>query len=59
MSIHNFESEYRTAMDDILNDLQTTVLLVTQLQLKISQISTSIQNLSYTVEDFINEQKEL
>ena len=56
MSIHNFESEYRTAMDDILNDLQTTVLLVTQLQLKISQISTSIQNLSYTVEDFINEQ---
>ncbi len=58
MSLQDFESQYHEAMSEILNELQTAVLLLAQLQLKISKIGSSVQNISETVEEFIAETKE-
>ena len=57
MNLQDFESQYRNAMDETLNELQTAMLLVTQAQRKISEIGTNVQNLSQIVEEFIISQK--
>ncbi|MEH1967000.1 hypothetical protein [Nostoc sp.] len=57
MNIQDFEAQYREAMAETLNDLQTAVLLLAQLQQKISKIGSSVQNLSEHVEEFIANQK--
>ncbi|NDJ26113.1 hypothetical protein GS682_31975 [Nostoc sp. B(2019)] len=57
MNLQDFESQYREAMSEMLNELQTTALLLAQLQLKISQIGSSVQNMSETVENFIAEKQ--
>jgi hypothetical protein len=57
MNIEEFESQYRDHMDRTLNELQTAVLLLAQVQNKISEIGNSIQNLSQSVEEFIMHQK--
>ncbi len=55
--MQDFEAQYREAIAETLNDLQTAVLLLTEAQSKISQIGNSVQNLSQRVEEFIAEQK--
>ncbi len=57
MNINEFESQYRAAMDETLNELQTTVLLLVQVQRKISEIGSYVHNLSESVEEFISNQK--
>jgi glycine cleavage system regulatory protein len=57
MNINEFESQYRAAMDETLNELQTAVLLLVQVQRQISQIGNHVHHLSEQVEDFINAQK--
>jgi uncharacterized protein YoxC len=57
MSLQEFESQYRDAMTETLNELQTAVLLLAQVQRKISEIGSSVQNLSQSVEEFIDNQK--
>ncbi len=57
MNIQDFETQYRNNMTETLNELQTAVLLLAQVQLKISQIGSSVQSLSQGVEDFITKQK--
>ncbi len=57
MDLQQFESQYRDAMAETLNELQTTVLLLAQLQRKIDQIGNSLQGLSQSVEDYISRQK--
>ncbi|MFH7030548.1 MAG: hypothetical protein ACHBN1_35625 [Heteroscytonema crispum UTEX LB 1556] len=57
MSLQEFESQYRDAMAETLKELQTTVLLLAQVQRKISEIGSSVQNLSQSVEEFIVNQK--
>lgn len=57
MSLQEFESQYRDAMADTLNELQTAVLLLAQVQCKINQIGSSVQSLSQSVEDYISNQK--
>lgn len=56
MNVQEFESQYRDAMDVTLNELQTAVLLLAQLQRKISQIGNSVQSLSQSVEEYISNQ---
>ncbi len=56
MNVQEFESQYRDAMDETLNELQTAVLLLAQLQRQISQIGNSLQNLSQSVEEYISNQ---
>ena len=57
MNLQEFESTYREAMDEALNELQTAVLLIAQVQQKIYEIGNSIQHLSESVEEFINNEK--
>jgi len=57
MNLQDFESQYRNAMDETLNELQTAMLLLAQAQRKISEIGNNVQNLSQVVEEFIISQK--
>lgn len=57
MKLQDFEAQYREAMAETLNELQTAVLLLAQLQNKISKIGSSIQDISQEVEEFIADQK--
>ncbi|MEH2349356.1 MAG: hypothetical protein V7K55_15470 [Nostoc sp.] len=57
MNLQDFEAQYREAMAETLNELQTAVLLLAQVQNKILTIGTSIQNISERVEEFIEDQK--
>lgn len=57
MNINEFESQYRAAMDETLNELQTAALLLVQIQRKIADIGSYVHNLSENVEEFINNQK--
>ncbi|MBC1281336.1 hypothetical protein GNF10_36815 [Nostoc sp. UCD121] len=57
MNLQDFEAQYREAIAETLNELQTAVLLLAQVQNKILTIGTSVQNISQQVEEFIEEQK--
>lgn len=57
MNIEEFENNYRRTIDESLNELQAVVLLTAHLQNRINSIGQSLQNLSQTVEEFIDEQK--
>jgi phage-related protein len=57
MNIDEFENQYRDAIAETLNELQSAMLMLTQVQLKISQIGSSVQNLSQNFEEFIARQK--
>ncbi len=57
MNLQHFEAEYREAIAETLNELQAAVLLLAEVQNKISKIGNSVQNLSQRVEEFIAEQK--
>jgi uncharacterized protein YoxC len=49
-----FEDQYKNAMSETLEELQTAVLLLAQVQNKIYQIGNSVQNLNQSVEEFIS-----
>ncbi len=57
MNLEEFESKYRDAIDEILNQLQTLALVVARSETKISEIGNSLQKLSLTVEEFIAERR--
>ncbi|PHM05953.1 hypothetical protein [Nostoc sp. 'Peltigera malacea cyanobiont' DB3992] len=57
MNLQDFEIQYREAMAETLNEMQTAVLLLAQVQQKISTIGNSVQSLSECVEEFIADQK--
>ena len=56
MNIQEFEAEYRDALDEASNQLQTVVLLVAQVEVSIASIGQALQNLSQSVEEFVSEQ---
>jgi uncharacterized protein YoxC len=55
-NFQEFEAQYKNAMSETLDELQTAVLLLAQVQNKIYQIGNSVQNLSQSVEEFISNQ---
>ncbi|MBD2252391.1 hypothetical protein [Nostoc parmelioides] len=57
MNVNDFETYYKNAMAEALNELQSAVLLLEQVQRKIYIIGSSVQNLNENMEDFINKQK--
>jgi tRNA1(Val) A37 N6-methylase TrmN6 len=58
MNIEEFELQYRNGIDQTLNQLQTAVLLLAQLEDRITVIGQDLQNLSQTVEEFVIEQRD-
>jgi len=57
MKLEEFEANYRNAMDETLNQLQTVVFLLSRVETQVGEISHSIQTLSKTVEEYINNNK--
>jgi hypothetical protein len=57
MDIQDFESQYHDAMADTLNELQAAMLMLAQVQIKISNIGNTVQNLSQAFEEFMTQQK--
>ena len=58
MSLGEFEKHYRETMSDALNQLQRAMLLSSNLQETLEEISVSLQKLNQTTEDFINDQRQ-
>jgi len=56
MNLQEFETHYRNTIEQSLNQLQTAVLLLSQLEDRITNIGRDLQNLSQVLEDFVNEQ---
>ncbi|BAT51678.1 unknown protein [Nostoc sp. NIES-3756] len=57
MNIKDFETYYRDAMAEALNELQSAVLLLEQVQRKIYIIGNCVQNISENVENVIAQEK--
>lgn len=57
MNLQEFETQYKTTIEQSLNQLQTAVLLLAQLENRITTVGRDLQNLSQALEEFINEQK--
>lgn len=57
MNLEEFETHYRNTIDQSLNQLQTAVLLLAQLEARITNVGLDLQRLSQTLEEFINDQK--
>ncbi len=57
MNLQEFEDQYRDTIAETLNELQAAMLMLAQIQLKISNIGNYVQNMSYKIEEFITEQK--
>lgn len=58
MSVDEFEQYYREAMSNALNQLQRVTLLSSNLQEAVEEMSTSLQQLNRTTEQFINDQRQ-
>lgn len=56
MNLEEFEIQYRDAIDETLNQLQTVVLMLAQLQIRITNVGLNLQDISQTVEAFVTEQ---
>lgn len=57
MNLEEFETRYRNIIDRSLNQLQTTVLLLAQVEVSVASISQDIQSLSQLVEEYIRDQR--
>lgn len=58
MNLDEFELQYRNSIDETLNQLQAAVLLLAQLENRITVIGQDLQTLSQTVEEFIGQQRD-
>ena len=58
MSLDEFEKYYRDAMSEALNQLQRVTLLSANLQESVDEISTALQKLNRTTDEFIRDQRQ-
>jgi len=57
MELDEFEAQYKQAIEENLNQLQTAVLLLAQLEARITNVGQNLQNLSQAVEEYLNQQR--
>lgn len=57
MNLDEFETEYRTAIESNLNQLQTAVLLIAQLETIVNNVGQDLQNLTMTFEEYVEQQR--
>lgn len=57
MTIEEFEGEYRAAIDDALNQMQTVVLLLAQAETRTVELGDSLQNLRARMDEFFAQQQ--
>lgn len=58
MNLPEFEQQYRDSIDQILSDLQTLTLRLSELERKTLKIGESVHHVSYVVEEFLESQKD-
>lgn len=57
MNLDEFETQYRRALENNLNRLQTAVLLIAQLEAMVTDVGQDLQNLTLVFEEYVNEQR--
>jgi len=57
MNLQEFETSYREQTRDILNRLQSTMLVSSQLEAALAEIHESVQSLTRDVETLLAEQR--
>ncbi len=57
MELDEFEAQYKRAIEENLNQLQTAVLLLAQLEARITNVGQNLQNLSQAVEEYLTQQR--
>lgn len=57
MNLDEFETQYRTAIESNLNQLQTAVLLIAQLETIVTNVGQNLQNLTLTFEEYVDSQR--
>lgn len=57
MDINELESQARDAIDQALNQLQSSTLLLSQLETQISETAKAVQVLSQLIETFTTQQR--
>ena len=57
MNLDEFETQYRTAIENNLNQLQTAVLLIAQLETIVTNVGQNLQNLTLTFEEYVDSQR--
>jgi uncharacterized iron-regulated protein len=57
MSIDEFEIHYRESMREVLDQLQSVVMLSAQLQEKVADIGLSLEQLNQATEQFLDQQR--
>ncbi|MBV8882885.1 MAG: hypothetical protein JO235_02635 [Chroococcidiopsidaceae cyanobacterium CP_BM_RX_35] len=58
MNLDEFETKYQNQLESALNQLQTAILLLGQLETKLTNVGLDLQNLSKTVEEFVIQQRD-
>lgn len=57
MNLDEFENQYRSTLDDSLNQLQAAVLLLAQLEARITNVGQGLRNLSEILEEYVTQQR--
>jgi len=57
MNVQEFETYYRQNIEQTLTQLQTVVLLLAQLENRITTIGQDLHTLSQTVEEFVTQER--
>ncbi|WP_416667068.1 hypothetical protein [Egbenema bharatensis] len=57
MNLNEFESQTRFTLEQTLNQLQTAMLMVAQLEVQLSEAGRTIQTLSQQIEEFVAQQR--
>lgn len=58
MTLEELEREYRDAIDILGNQLQNTLLGLSQTETRLTQIGESVNNLTRILEEFIQQQRQ-
>jgi len=58
MDLEEFENQYRNNIEITLNHLQTVLLLLAQLEIRVTDVGQDLRNLSETVEEFVIQQRD-
>ena len=56
MTLEEFEGQYRAAIDDALNQMQTVVLLLAQAETKTVELGTSLQSIRSMMDTYFARQ---
>jgi len=57
MNLEEFEAQYRDKLDQSLNQLQSAVLLLAQLETTITDLGHNLHSLTQTFEEYLTQQQ--